>query len=129
MTGPIVYVDTADVREGALEEVKMAIAELVEFVNENEPWLPAYAISLDEAGTEMTVIHVHAEAATLERHLEVGAPAFEKLAPHVTLTSIKVYGEVPESTVEMLHAKARRLGHDNVEVQPPEAAMSRLRTP
>jgi hypothetical protein len=29
----------------------------------------------------------------------------------------------------MLHAKARRLGRDNVEVQRPEAAMSRLRTP
>ena len=37
MSQPLVYVDTSDVREGALEELRGAIGELAAFVEENEP--------------------------------------------------------------------------------------------
>jgi hypothetical protein len=41
MSNAIVYIETADVREGALEELKSAINELVEFVEANVPQLIA----------------------------------------------------------------------------------------
>jgi len=41
MSDGIVYVDTSDVREGTLEELKAAIKELVDFVAANEPRLIA----------------------------------------------------------------------------------------
>jgi hypothetical protein len=37
MSGPLIYVDTSEVREGALEELKGAITELAEFIDANEP--------------------------------------------------------------------------------------------
>ena len=39
MSGPLLYIDTSDVREGALEELKGSIKDLVEFIDANEPQL------------------------------------------------------------------------------------------
>jgi hypothetical protein len=107
---PLVYVDTSDVREGRLEELKDAIAELADFVDVNEPQILAYSVYLSDDGSEMTVIHVHADAASLEYHMDVAGPAFRKFADLVTLRSIRIYGEPGEQALSMLHDKARLLG-------------------
>lgn len=41
MSGPIVYVDRSEIREGRLEELKVAMNELVELVEVNEPQIVA----------------------------------------------------------------------------------------
>jgi hypothetical protein len=64
MTDAIVYVDTSDVREGAVEELKEAIAELVDFVDANEPRLMAYNVYFSDDGNRMTVAHVHPDSAS-----------------------------------------------------------------
>ena len=51
MSDPILYVDTSDVREGALEELKPAIARLTDFVEANEPRIIAYNVYLNDEGT------------------------------------------------------------------------------
>jgi quinol monooxygenase YgiN len=76
MSDAIVYVDTSDVREGALEGLKAAIKELVDFVHANEPRLIAYNVYLSDDGTRMTVVHVHPDSASLEYHMEVAGPVF-----------------------------------------------------
>lgn len=55
MSRPLVYVDTPDVRNGVLEELKGAIRELVEFADANEPQLIAYNVHLSDDGSRMTV--------------------------------------------------------------------------
>ena len=85
MSGLLIYVDTSEVRDGAVEEqLKEAIKELVEFIDANEPQIVAYCIYLSDDGREMTVVHVHADAASLEYHLDVGGPALRKLADLIT---------------------------------------------
>jgi hypothetical protein len=76
MSDAIVYVDTADVREGALEELKAGMKELVDFIAANEPRLLASNVYFSDDGTRMTVVHVHLDSASLERHLEVAGPVF-----------------------------------------------------
>jgi quinol monooxygenase YgiN len=122
----LVYVDTSAVREGALEELKRAIKELVAFIDANEPQLLAYNVFLNKDGSEMTVVHMHADSASLERHLEVGGPAFRRFADLLTLSSIRVYGEPSEKAVGQLHEKARLLGCEDVVVQEPQAGFARL---
>jgi hypothetical protein len=39
MSQPLGYINTSEVRDGALEELRVAIRELAEFVEENEPQL------------------------------------------------------------------------------------------
>ena len=76
MSQPLVYVDTSAVREGALEQLKHAIGELANFVEENEPQLISYNVYFSEDGTQMSVVHVHADSASLDYHMDVAGPRF-----------------------------------------------------
>jgi hypothetical protein len=126
MTGPLIYVDTSDVHEGALEELKVAIVELVEFLDANEPRLIAYSVYFSGDGTQMTVVHVHADSASLDHHMEVGGPAFRKFADLLTLSSIQIYGTPSERALSQLREKARSLGGGDVIVHGPHAGFTRF---
>jgi quinol monooxygenase YgiN len=122
----IVYVDQSDVREGALEAVRAAIDELVDFIASKEPQLLAYNVYLNEDGTRMTVIHVNRDSASLEYHLQVGGPAFRKFADLIILRSIDVYGRPSEAALAQLKEKARMLGGGAVTVHQPRGGFVRL---
>lgn len=106
MPDPIVYVDRSEIREGALEEVRTAISELVEFVDANESWPLAYSIHLNPGGTEMTVLQIHPDSAGLERHMAVAGPQFRKFLGLIRLRSIDVYGRPSAELMRQLHEKA-----------------------
>src|SRR5919106_5032367 len=110
MSDAIVYIDMAEVREGALDELKAALEELVAFVDANEPRIIAYNAYLSDGGTRLTVVHVHPDSASLEHHMEVAGPIFRRFVELVTLSSIQVYGEASEALLAQLHEKARLLG-------------------
>jgi hypothetical protein len=126
MSDAIVYVDTSDVREGALEELKAGMKELADFVAANEPRIAAYNVYFSADGTTMTVVHVHPDSASLEFHLEVAGPVFRRLAHLVTLSSVHIYGEPSEVALEQSHAKARLLGRDEVMVDGLYAGFTRF---
>ena len=117
MSEAIVYVDTSDVREGALEGLKAGIKELVDFVDANEPRLIAYSVYFNDDGTRMTVVNVHPDSASLEYHMEVAGPVFRQFVELVTLSSIRLYGEPSEKLLKQLHEKARVLGRGAVLVE------------
>lgn len=122
---PIVYIDTSTIRDGKLEEVKAAVRHLVEFVDANMPRLTSYGVFLDDARRRMTVVAVHPDAASLEYHMEVGAAEFQKFAGLIDLSRIDVYGPITQSVLERLHAKARMLGSDVVDVHQRHAGFAR----
>lgn len=126
MSQPLIYIDTSEVREGALDELKGAIRELAAFIDANEPRILAYRVYLSEDGRRMTVVHVHADSASLDHHMEVAGPAFGRFADLLTLTSIRVYGEPSEGALERLHEKARLLGCEDVAVHEPYAGFFRF---
>ena len=74
--GPDLYVDTSDVREGALEELKAGMKELTDFVEANEPRIIAYNVYFNDEGTRMTVVHAHVDSASFEHRMEVAGPLF-----------------------------------------------------
>jgi hypothetical protein len=126
MPDEIVYVDTSDVREGALEELKTAMKELVDFIEANEPRLLAYNVYFSDNGTRMTVVHVHPDSASLEYHMEVAGPAFRRFVELVTLSSIHIYGEPSEKVLEQSREKARLLGRGDLAVGALHAGFSRF---
>jgi hypothetical protein len=121
-----VYVDQSDVREGALEQLKSGMEELVELIAANEPRILAYNVYFSDDGTTMTVVHVHPDSASLEHHMQVAGPVFRRFADFVTLSSIHVYGELPELVLEQVRAKARLLGRGVVEVHALHAGFTRF---
>jgi quinol monooxygenase YgiN len=122
----IVYVDTSDVREGALDELKPAMKELVDFVESNEPRIIAYNVYLSDDGTRMTVVHVHPDSASLEYHMEVVGPVLRQFVELVSLSSIQLYGEPSEKVLSQSHEKARVLGRDAVVVDALHAGFTRF---
>jgi quinol monooxygenase YgiN len=128
MSQPLVYIDTSEVREGALDELKGAIAELVAFIDVNEPQILAYSVYLSDDGSRMTVVHVHADSASLDYHMDVASPAFRRFADLLTLSSIRVYGAPSDKALRQLHEKARLLGCEDVTVHAPHAGFTRFGT-
>ena len=114
MSEPIVYIDTSEIREGALEELKRAMNELVIFVEANEPRLIAYNVYIKGDGTRMTVVHVHRDSASLEFHMKVAGQAFPKFAQFIELLTIDVYGKLSDDLLEQVRQKARILGNGAV---------------
>jgi hypothetical protein len=127
MSQPLVYIDTSDVREGALDELKSAIDELAEFVEKNEPQLISYNVFFSDDGSRMTVVHVHADSSSLDYHMDVAGPRFGKFADLLTLSSIHIFGEPSDKALRQLQDKVRLLGSGAVIVHALHAGFSRFR--
>ena len=125
MPRPIVYIDTSTIREGKLEELEKAMKHLAAFVEANMPQLISYGFFLDQDSTQMTVVAVHPDSASLELHMDVGADEFRKFADLIDLSRIEVYGAVSDAVLERLHRKARMLGSGTVAVHELHAGFAR----
>ncbi len=126
MAEPIVYVDTSKIREGKLAEVEESVEELVPFVEANMPRLISYGFFFNEDRTEMTVVAVHPDSASLEYHLDMGKEEFRGFADLLDLLKIEVYGPVSDAVIERLNQKARMLGRGTVTVHEFYAGFARL---
>jgi hypothetical protein len=121
----LIYVDTSDVREGALSELKDAIADLARFVEDNEPDLIAYNVYFSDDGRQMSVVHVHRDAASLDFHLEVAGAKFARFATLLDMRSIVIYGTPSPEALAQLGAKSSTLGSGGVTVMPRHAGFAR----
>ena len=65
MAQPIILIDTSDVNEGALDELKRAMAELAGFVEGSRTRAIAYDMYLSPNGRQMTVVQVHPDSASV----------------------------------------------------------------
>ena len=73
MSAPFVYVGTMSVKPGRLEALRAQLAELVDFVETNEPRMIAFHVFLDEKGEKLAIVQVHPDSASMEFHLQVNA--------------------------------------------------------
>jgi hypothetical protein len=126
MSELIVYVDSSEIHDGKLEDLKTAMNELVDFIETNEPQLISYNVYFNEGGTRMTVIHVHPGSGALEFHMKVAGPLFPKFAEFIKLLTIDVYGKPTDQLVEQMRQKAQMLGNGIVVVHELQAGFTRF---
>jgi quinol monooxygenase YgiN len=126
MSEPIISLDTSLIRVGRLDELKRAVAELVEFVRSNEPRPIVYEVYLDNTESRMTVVQVHPDSASMEYHMTVAGPAFAGFAELVTLSTLDVYGKPSEELLELLRRKVQMLGEATVNVHDLQAGFARI---
>lgn len=126
MSQPLIYVDTSEVREGALEKLKAGIADLADFVESHEPQIVSYSVYFSQDGRQMTVVHVHPDSASLDYHMNVAGPRFARFAELLTLSSIQIFGEPSEKAIEQLEDKVRLLGAGEVTVHPLHTGFGRF---
>jgi hypothetical protein len=115
------------VHEGRFGELKTGLRALVGFVDAHQPQMTMYAIYLDEGAHRMTVVSVHHNSASLERHIELGASEFRKLSPYIALREIEVFGQLGPRAAELVREKAAALGDGGaVRFHPQFAGFGRL---
>jgi quinol monooxygenase YgiN len=78
MSGPLIFVTTARIKEGKLENFKRFTKELLENVKAKEPQLISFNIFLNEDGTEMTSVQIHPDAASIDFHMKVLGQVLEE---------------------------------------------------
>lgn len=116
MSQPIVSVDSSEIHEGKLEELRRRMTELVEFVEDHEDRPVAYSVYLGDEDTTMTVVQVHPDSTSMERHLKLAAERFAKVSDLLTLRRVDIYGEPSAELVEQMRRKAELLGTASVAV-------------
>lgn len=126
MSEPIISLDTSLIRVGRLDELKRAVAELVEFVRSKEPRPIVYEVYVDNTESRMTVVQVHPDSASMEYHMTVAGPAFAGFAELVTLSTLDVYGKPSEELLELLRRKVQMLGEATVNVHDLQAGFARI---
>jgi hypothetical protein len=126
MAGPIVVVDTSEILEGRLDELRRAVVELAEFVEANEVEPIAYEVYFDADGRGMTVLQIHPDSASMERHMEIAGPVFARFADLLELRTIDVYGAPSDRVLEQLRRKADLLGTAGVVVHELQAGFARF---
>lgn len=126
MSNLIVYVDRSEVRDGKLDELKAAMTELVDFVEANEPEILSYNVYFSDDGTQMTVVHMHANSASLAYHMEVAGPKFPPIGEFIELEAIDVYGRPSEDLIQQLREKAATLGSGRISVHDLHQGLDRV---
>jgi hypothetical protein len=76
MSGPLIYVGSYRIKPGKQEEARKRVAEIVHFVETNEPRMIAFHMYLDQDGNTLSIIQVHPDSASMEFHEQVAAKHF-----------------------------------------------------
>ena len=108
MSAPFIFIATNRLRKGKLAAERERVVDLSSFIEENEPQLLAFNEYVNEEGTEVGVVQVHPDAASMEFHTEVVAERAARAYAETleATTSIQVYGEPSDAVLEMLTRQA-----------------------
>jgi hypothetical protein len=98
MSGPFIFIATNRLKPGAYESERRRVPGLVDFIEAGEPQLLAFSEYINAERTEVTVVQVHPDAASMEFHMGV-----ETLD---ATTQIQVFGAPSEAVLQVLRAQA-----------------------
>jgi hypothetical protein len=108
MSGPFIFIATNRLKEGKLGAERDRAVDLCAFIEANEPRLLAFNEYASEDGTEVGVVQIHPDAASMEFHMEVVADRAARAYAETleATTSVEVYGEPSDVVLEMLRRQA-----------------------
>jgi hypothetical protein len=104
MPGPLIFIATNRLREGRFGAEQERVPELSRFVEQNEPRLTAFNEYVNEVLSEVAVVQVHPDAASLDYHLSaIGDRARQAYAHTLEATTrLQVFGIPTGHTLRML---------------------------
>ena len=107
-TPPFIFIGTHTIREGKLEDYKEGLQEFFDFVEANEPRLIAINFYVNDEGTELSVVQIHPDAASMEYHMQLLRERIQRSTGEFLITKdIQVYGPANDQVLEMMSQLAR----------------------
>jgi hypothetical protein len=108
MPGPFIFIATNRLRDGRFSAEQQRVPELVRFIEAHEPRLIAFNEYVNEDRSQVSVVQIHPDAASMEFHMEVvGDHARQAYAQTLAATTgIQVFGTPTDSILRMLQQQA-----------------------
>jgi quinol monooxygenase YgiN len=83
---PFIFIGTHSIKEGKLEEFKQYCQEFCRFVEANEPRLLGFELYINQDGTEVSVLQIHPDVASMEFHVQVTREHFAQAYEYLDTT-------------------------------------------
>ena len=102
MAAPLILINTFALKEGKLEDFRQSLQEFFKVIEANEPRALAINAYVNEDGTEVTFVHVHPDAASMEHHHQVVHEHAGRAQQFLDAArrSIQVYGQPSDLVLE-----------------------------
>jgi hypothetical protein len=109
MPGPFIFIATSRLRDGRFSAGQQRVPELAEVIEASEPRLIAFSEYVDEDRSQVSVVQIHPDAASMEFRLEVvGDHARRACAQTLAATTgIQALGTPAGSILRMPQQQAR----------------------
>jgi hypothetical protein len=123
VSGPIVFITTFQIENGALEKFKEAVRKSTDFIETNGPQLMA-EVCIDENDMRAHGVQVHRDSESILTHWQLADPYMRDVMQYITTTRVEIYGQPNEAVLKGM----RRLTSQGavISVTPVFAGFSRL---
>jgi hypothetical protein len=102
MSEPIVFISNQRVKEGMLEGYKHYYRQVAEQAKANKPGTVAHLAYLNEEGSELSIIHIFPDAASMELHMKGVDELAKKAFEYVEILSFEIYGKPSDTVLESM---------------------------
>jgi hypothetical protein len=102
MSEPIIFISDQRIKEGKLEAYKQYYQQMVETIEATKPGTVANLAYVNKDGTEVSVIIVFPDAASMDLYMQVAAELTEKGFEFMRILSLEIYGKPNNTVAELL---------------------------
>jgi hypothetical protein len=110
MNQPVVFVSHFSVKEDKLNELKQQVREVLQMLEAEKARTTAQLAYLDDTGTKLSIVHVFADADTMDIHIqgaeERSRAAYEFMDP----AGWEIYGTPSDAAMQMMRRAATSAG-------------------
>jgi quinol monooxygenase YgiN len=102
MSEPIVFISHGKVKEGKLEDFRELWRETVPLIGAEKPGTLVYEAYVNEEGTELTIVHVLANADAMDELMEGAAERAEGAYEFIESDGFEIYGTPSDGVLGMM---------------------------
>jgi hypothetical protein len=110
MTDPIVFISRNRILEGRRAEFATRFAMGLGFIGAAKPRTALFAAYVDEAGSEVSIVHAFPDAAALALHFEGSDERTTSVSELITPAGFAIYGRAPAAAIDQLRREADAAG-------------------
>jgi hypothetical protein len=110
MTAPVAFVSHFRVKEGMLEPCRRYMEEGSRMLEADKPRTSVFLPFLSEDGTELSIVHVFADADAMDVHVEGAGERAQQAYEFVEPTGWEIYGRPSEAVSETMRQGAEAAG-------------------